>query len=157
MLFPQFFFCSCPDKYYVLLMGNVYGLDSLSFFVTLLIIRRALHASKNLEYITHLSLDLVIAILAIFWVLFVFSFSGWIVHLLGPAQLVQKTPLVQNDLVRRNVVYTGLLVDALEKPADNTRNIYFGFIMGISAILPTCGHISIFIISLFRTIISPRP
>ncbi len=86
----------------VVILGALF--DSLSFFVTLLIIRRALHASKNLEYITHLSLDLVIAILAIFWVLFVFSFSGWIVHLLVPAQLVQKTPLVQNDLVRRNVV-----------------------------------------------------
>ncbi len=48
-------------------------------------------------------------------------------------------------------------MEVLEKPADNTRNIYFGLIMGISAILPTCGHISIFIMSLFRTIISPRP
>ncbi len=146
-----------PGAYYfnvqfpVGILGALF--DSLSFFVTLYIIRRALLASKNLEYVTHLSLDLVIAILATFWVLFVFSFSGWIVHLLEPAQLALKVPLVQNDLVCRNVVYTGLLVDALEKPADNTRNIYFGVIMGVSAMLPTCGHVFMFIMSFFRTVI----
>ena len=45
------------------------------------VIRRALIAEKNLEYVSHLSLNLVIALLATFWVLYVFSFAGWLVHL----------------------------------------------------------------------------
>jgi len=118
--------------------------DSLSFFVTIFIIRHAIHAKKNIEYITHLSLDLVIAILATFWVLFVFSFSGWIVHLWDPIQQVQQ------NLASRNEDYTRMLVDALERPTDNKRNIYFGLIVGVSAILPTCGHIFMFLISFFR-------
>ncbi|MGR3293879.1 MAG: hypothetical protein ACUZ9M_07695 [Candidatus Scalindua sp.] len=116
--------------------------DSLSFFVTIFIIRHAIHAKKNVQYITHLSLDLIIAILATFWVLFVFSFSGWIVHLWEP---------IQQGLASRNEEYTEMLVDALEKPADNKRNIYFGLIMGVSAMLPTCGHIFMFLMSFFRT------
>ena len=55
--------------------------DSLSFFVTIWIIRRALASTKTSEYAFHLSLDLVIAILATLWVLFVFTFGGWIISL----------------------------------------------------------------------------
>ncbi len=117
--------------------------DSLSFFVTIFIVRRALRAEKNMEYVSHLSLDLVIAILATFWVLFVFSFSGWIVHLLDS---------VQQDLAGRNEDYKRMLVDALARPYANKRNIYFGIIMGVSAMLPTCGHLFIFLRSFFRTI-----
>ncbi len=62
----------------------------------------------------------------------------------------------QQDLVSRSKVYTEWLISALEKPADNTRNIYFGLIMGVSAMLPTCGHVFMFIMSLFRTIIPPK-
>jgi hypothetical protein len=116
--------------------------DSLSFFVTIFIIRRAIHTKKNLEYVTHLSLDLVIAILATFWVLFVFSFSGWIVHLWDS---------IQQDLSGRNEDYRRMLVDALERPADNKRNIYFGLIMGVSAMLPSCGHVFMFLRSFLRT------
>ena len=119
--------------------------DSLSFFVTIFIIRHAIHAERDVQYITHLSLDLVIAILATFWVLFVFSFSGWIVQFWEPIQHVHQ------DLVSRNEEYTEMLVDALERPTDNKRNIYFGLIMGVSAILPTCCHISMFLMSLYRT------
>ena len=43
--------------------------DSLSFFVTIWIIRRALAARKTSEYVFHLSLDLIIAVVATFWVL----------------------------------------------------------------------------------------
>ncbi len=49
--------------------------DSLSFFITIWIIKRALAASKTSEYVFHLSLDLIIAIVATFWVLFVFTFG----------------------------------------------------------------------------------
>jgi hypothetical protein len=119
--------------------------DSLSFFVTIFIIRHAIDAERDVQYITHLSLDLVIAILATFWVLFVFSFSGWIVQFWEPIRHVHQ------DLVSRNEEYTEMLVDALERPTDNKRNIYFGLIMGVSAILPTCCHISMFLMSLYRT------
>ncbi len=119
--------------------------DSLSFFVTIFIIRHAIHAERDVQYITHLSLDLLIAILATFWVVFVFSFSGWIVQFWEPVQHVHQ------DLVNRNEEYTEMLVDSLERPTDNKRNIYFGLIMGVSAILPTCCHISMFLMSLYRT------
>ncbi len=116
--------------------------DSLSFFVTILIIRHALGARKNLEYVSHLSLDLIIAVLATFWVLYVFSFSGWLIHLFES---------VRQDLSGRNEDYRKMLNDALRNPFANKRNIYFGVIMGISAMLPTCCHISMFLVSFFRT------
>ncbi len=116
--------------------------DSLSFFVTLLIIRHALGAKKNLEYISHLSLDLVIAVLATFWVLYVFSFAGWLVHLFESAR---------QDLSGRNEDYRRMLNDALRNPFANKRNIYFGIIMGVSAMLPTFGHISMFLFSFLHT------
>jgi len=117
--------------------------DSLSFFVTIFIIRRALRAKKNLEYVSHLLLDLVIAVLATFWVLFVFSFAGWLIHMLES---------VQQDLAGRNQDYGRMLVDAMARPYANKRNIYFGLIMGVSAMLPTCGHLFIFLRAFFRTI-----
>lgn len=117
--------------------------DSLSFFVTIFIIRRALRTQKNMEYVSHLSFDLVIAILATFWVVFVFSFSGWMVNLLDS---------VQQDLAGRNEKYGMMLMDALVRPTANKRNIYFGLIMGVSAMLPTCGHVIIFLRSCFRTV-----
>jgi heme/copper-type cytochrome/quinol oxidase subunit 4 len=110
--------------------------DSLSFFVTIFIIRHALCSKKDIQYVAHLSLDLIIAILATFWVLFVFSFSGWLVD------LTNNTPQI---LVERNAKYEGLLLDAVARPADNMRNIYFGLIMGVSAMIPTCVHLYMFL------------
>jgi len=127
------------------LLGALF--DSLSFFVTLYIIRRALTAEKDLEYVSHLSLDLVIALLATFWVLYVFSFAGWLVHLFES---------VRQDLSGRNEDYRRMLKDALANPFANKRNIYFGLILGASAMLPTCGHISLFLISFFRTIFKQK-
>ncbi len=125
--------------------------DSLSFFVTIFIIRHALGARENREYVAHLSLDLVIAILATFWVIFVFSFSGWIVQFWEPTPQADQVHQIYQDIASRNEEYTEMLVDALERPTDNKRNIYFGMIMGVSAILPTCCHISMFLISFYRT------
>ncbi len=167
---PYAFPILCSDKCSVLLVDYVYRLSETyawqrrgtllqstisrwfswcafrqPFFVTIFIIRHAIHAERDVQYITHLSLDLVIAILATFWVVFVFSFSGWIVQFWEPIQHVHQ------DLVNRNEEYTEMLVDALERPTDNKRNIYFGLIMGVSAILPTCCHISMFLMSLYRT------
>jgi hypothetical protein len=85
--------------------------DSLSFFVTIFIIRHALRTEKSLQYVGHLS-------------------------------LTNDTPQI---LVERNAKYEGLLLDAVARPADNMRNIYFGLIMGVSAMIPTCVHIYMFL------------
>ena len=58
--------------------------DSLSFFVTIWIIKRALASTKTSEYVFHLSLDLIIGVLATLWVLFVFSFGGWLISIWKP-------------------------------------------------------------------------
>lgn len=106
--------------------------DSLSFFVTIYIIRHAIRTKKGIQYVAHLSLDLVIAILATFWVVYVFSFSGWLISLFN------ATPQI---LTERNAEYKGLLLDAVARPFSNLRNIYFGIVMGVSAMIPTCVHI----------------
>ena len=120
-------------------LGAVF--DSLSFFVTIYIIRRALKSRSTTEYLSHLSIDLFIAILATFWVLFVFIISGWLIHALTPAPPVHG----EENLVTRQSRYSGMLIDALLNPFENLRNIYFGIIMGFSASLPTFIHISLFI------------
>jgi hypothetical protein len=117
--------------------------DSVSFFVTVFIVRRALRSERNWEYVAHLSLDAVIALAATFWVLFVFSFSGWLISLAEPQPEV---------LLARNEKYARRLVEAVARPTDNLRNIYFGLIMGVSASLPTCVHILMFLRSSLQQI-----
>ena len=80
--FPELVFGTTFNYYFkvqfpVGILGALF--DSLSFFVTIYIIRRALKTKENFEFITHLSIDFIIAILATFWILFVFIISGWIV------------------------------------------------------------------------------
>jgi uncharacterized protein with PQ loop repeat len=117
--------------------------DSLSFFITIWIIRRALASTKTSEYVFHLSLDFVVAILATLWVLFVFTFGGWIISLWESAP---------EQLGERGSKYTNRAVQALQDPTgrENAKNIYFGLIMGVSAALPTCLHLCLFFLSLFR-------
>ena len=117
--------------------------DSLSFFVTIWIIKRALAAQKTSEYVIHLSLDLFIAILATLWVLLVFTFSGWLIS------LWENAP---EQLADRGVKYTSRAVQAINDPAgrENIKNIYFGLIMGVSAALPTCFHFFLFFSSLIK-------
>ena len=55
--------------------------DSVSLLVTLYIVRLALSSTSNLSYLGYLNVDLVIAVLATFWVLFAFMVSGWVVSL----------------------------------------------------------------------------
>ena len=111
--------------------------DSLSFFITIWIIRRALAAKKTLEYVMPLSLDLVIAVIATFWVLFVFTTGGWFISLFET---------VPEELTLRGEKYTTRAVQALQDPTgrENAKNIYFGIIMGVSAALPTCLHLMLF-------------
>lgn len=113
------------------IMGAMF--DSLSLFVTLFIIRRALVTQNNLKYMSYLSVDIVIAILATFWVLFVFMISGWLVS------FIVTQP---ETLGYRAHLYSSRIHDALTNPFSegNLRNIYFGIIMGASALLPTLIH-----------------
>ena len=99
--------------------------DSLSFFVTLWIIRRALASVRTAEYVMHLSLDLVVGVLATLWVLFVFSFGGWLIS------LWENVP---EELLERGNKYTNRAVQAIQDPTgrENAKNIYFGLIMGVS-------------------------
>jgi hypothetical protein len=119
--------------------------DSLSFFVTIWIIKRALASTKTSEYVFHLSLDLIIAVLATLWVLFIFSFGGW---------LISIWEAVPEQLAERGNKYTARALQALKDPTgrENVKNIYFGLIMGISAALPTFLHVTLFISSLMRKV-----
>jgi hypothetical protein len=115
--------------------------DSLSFFVTILIIRQALNASTTTGYIVHLSIDLIIAVGATFWVIFVFWVSGLLLdlHDLAAGDMATSADI----LAQQNQQYRQLLANAIQSPADaeSVKNIYFGIVMGISAMLPTFTHI----------------
>lgn len=69
--------------------------DTFSFFVTIFIVRHALRTRNNFVYTAHLSIDLLIAILAAMWVLFVFSLSGWIVGYLDAKSPPQTSVQIQ--------------------------------------------------------------
>ena len=146
--FPQYMLTHEASHYIKLQIPvGIFGalFDSLSFFITIWIIRRALSSTKTSEYVFHLSLDLVIAILATLWVLFVFTFGGWIISLWESAP---------EELAQRGTKYTNRAVQALQDPTglENAKNIYFGMIMGVSAALPTCLHLFLFFLSLFKKV-----
>ena len=91
---------------------------------------------------------MVIAIAATFWVLFVFSISGWIVSFMpvSDENTVIKGVIVKakpESLKARNKVYEQRVTKAIANPTgkEEMRNIYFGIVMGISAMIPTCVHI----------------
>ncbi len=130
-----------PEKMHYFLIQFPVGLfgalfDSLSFFVTIYIARRALQATSTRSYIAHLSIDFIIAILATWWVLLVFSISGWLVS------LIQQSP---ESFTQRSYVYEQRLTEALSNPTntESLKNIYFGVIMGVSAFLPTLTHLTL--------------
>ena len=127
--------------------------DSLSFFITIFIIQRALYTENNKIYIAHLSIDLLIAVLATFWVIFVFVVSGWIISLFEtfnqPIEIIERYDH-ETNIYHRTEGYTGKVSDAIQNPTKNVRNIYFGFIMGLSAIIPTLIHLSMFCKSILK-------
>ena len=130
--------------------------DSLSFFVTIFIVRRALLTVSTKIYIAHLSIDLVIAVLATFWVILVFIISGWTVSFietLGQSEELIKTYDHETNINKRTSKYVTTVNDALKSPSKNLQNIYFGLIMGISAMLPTMIHFMMFLKSSFYSII----
>lgn len=116
----------------VSVLGGLF--DFLSLFVTLMIARRAVASTSNAAYVGYLSIDIVIAAAAGAWVLFVFTVSGWLVNL---ALSLPET------LGQREALYKGRFWAALMNPLhpDNLRNIYFGIVMGASAMLPTLIHL----------------
>ena len=121
----------------VALLGALF--DSLSLYITLVVVRHALLSCSNILYISHLSIDMLIAIVATFWVLFVFSISGWLVSFIPIKSEIAK----HESLEDRNKAYADRAVAAIKNPTgkEEMRNIYFGMIMGFSAIIPTCAHI----------------
>jgi len=128
------------------LLGAVF--DTASFFVTVAIIRRALRSRGGIEYVAHLSIDAIIAVLATFWVLLVFSISGWILSYFEASPELLGT---------RNAKYEARLVEALHNPRGQWRNIYFGLVMGVSASLPTLVHVSLFARALLPQSPPPTP
>jgi hypothetical protein len=135
--FPEVTFGTERGHYFLVqfpvgILGAVF--DSLSLFATVYMVRGALRASSNTSYVAHLSVDLGIAALATLWVLFVFSVSGWLVSAVGA---------VPESLGARNGAYQDRLVRALQDPTgrEEIRNIYFGVLMGLSAMLPTLTHL----------------
>ena len=120
------------------ILGAIF--DSLSFFITVWIARQALKTTTLTSYIAYLSVDVLIAIAATGWVLMVFSVSGWLVsqvlaHILPAADTV--------SLAQSSIKYESRATAALRDPLgrDNIRNIYFGVIMGFSAMIPTLTHL----------------
>ncbi|MEL6940928.1 MAG: hypothetical protein AAFO84_17235 [Cyanobacteria bacterium J06598_1] len=114
--------------------------DSLSFFITVWIARRALNTKTLAHYVSYLSVDVLIAIAATGWVLMVFSVSGWLVSQL----LVHMTPSADTvSLAQSSIKYESRATAALRDPLgrDNIKNIYFGVIMGFSAMIPTLTHL----------------
>jgi len=114
-------------------LGAVF--DSLSFFVTLHVVRRALQSPSTSRFIGHLAIDLLIAALATLWVLFVFAFSSWLIrHFDAVADL--------RGIAERRAVYQDRVMDAVRAPTQNTRNIFFGLVMGTSAMIPSVIHLT---------------
>ena len=133
--------------------------DSLSFFVTIFIVRRALLTVSNKIYLAHLSIDLVIAVLATFWVILVFIISGWAVSFietLGQSEELILTYDQETKINKRTSKYVTTVNDAMKSPSKNIQNIYFGLIMGISAMLPTMIHFIMFLKSFFYSIIDNK-
>lgn len=139
---PEILLMSLP----VSVLGGMF--DFLSLFLTLFMARRAIASTSNVAYIGYLSIDLAIAIAAAAWVLFVFMVSGWMVN------LVLALP---ETLAQREVLYKGRFWAALLDPfnPDNLRNIYFGIVMGASAMLPTLIHVFHALRALGKTAFEP--
>jgi len=148
--FPNLVFGSTFGYYFKIqfpvgILGALF--DSLSFFITIYIIQKALKTTNDTVYIAHLSIDVLIAILATFWVILVFIISGWIVSffetLHQPIELIEQYDH-ETDLLERTNQYANTVNDAVKNPTRNLQNIYFGIIMGLSAMIPTSIHFSMF-------------
>lgn len=146
--YPEEF--SGPERLEYLLMQFPVGFlgavfDSLSFFITVWIARRALKTTSLPSYIAHLSIDVLIAIAATGWVLMVFSVSGWLV-----GTLLQSTDAA-TSIAQSSAKYESRATAAIQDPLgrDSLKNIYFGVVMGFSAMIPTLTHLYLSVQSIF--------
>lgn len=154
--FPELVFGETFSYYFkvqfpVGVLGSIF--DSSSFFLTIYIIKRAIKTNKNLIYIAHLSIDIFIAILATFWVLFVFVISGWIINQIDSLTLngMRDNSVIHTyELDERTTGYNNLVKSAIKSPLKNLSNIYFGIVMGLSAMIPTLIHLVMFILAFTR-------
>ncbi len=135
--YPEYVFSYKAKEY--ILMGFPVALfgalfDCLSLLVTIFIIKCALSSEKSSSYVFYLSIDFLIAVLASFWVLFVFTISGWVVSymLANPETIGSRVWLYGGRL-------EGVLLDPFNP--DSLRQIYFGMVMGASALIPTLLHL----------------
>ncbi|MGB3694776.1 MAG: hypothetical protein WBG70_14005 [Spirulinaceae cyanobacterium] len=129
------------------LLGALF--DTLSFFITVYIAKKALKTISVTSYLAHLSVDIIIAIIATWWVLFVFSFSGWLVS------FVQHNP---ESFTQRSYVYEQRLTEAITNPTNkgSLKNIYFGFVVGISAMLPTFTHLFLSVRAIAKNLLTNK-
>ena len=84
--------------------------------------------------------------------IFVFVVSGWIVSFIETFN--QTIEIIEHydhetNIYQRAEEYRDKVNDAIQNPTKNVRNIYFGIIMGLSAIIPTLIHLSMFCKSIF--------
>ena len=130
--------------------------DSLSFFVTIFIVRRAFLTVSTKIHIAHLSIDLVIAVLATFWVILVFIISVWAVSFIetiGYTEELIQTYDHETNINKSISKYVSTVNDAIKSLSKNIENIYFGLIMVYSAMLPTMIHFMMFLKSFFYSMI----
>lgn len=159
--FPELVFGKTFSYYFkvqfpVGVLGSIF--DSSSFFITIYIIKRAIKVNKSLNYIAHLGIDVIIAVLATFWVLFVFIVSGWIINQIDLLSLngIKESSIPHTyELDERTAGYNNLVKSAIKNPIKNLSNIYFGLIMGLSAMIPTLIHICMFL-KAFKKVLSER-
>jgi len=76
----------------VALMGGLF--DSLSFFITIWLIRKASRAFNTLKFFGILSVDLIVAALATAWVLLVVLVATWLVNPENPLTNTHPAPVV---------------------------------------------------------------
>lgn len=125
----------------VSVLGAAFGVASLA--VTAWAIRKALEARSNCAFLAYLSIDLLIAVLSTLWVLFAFIVSGWLVSLVLP---------INETLADRAELYQGRVADIWVHPLalETLRNVYFGLVMGASAMIPTVVHVALGLWALAR-------
>ena len=93
-------------------------------------------------------MDLVIAVLATFWVILVFIISRWAVSFietLGQSEKLIQTYDHETNINKRTNKYATTVNDDLKNRSKNIQNIYLGLIIGISAMLPTIIHFMMFL------------
>ena len=126
----------------VALMGAMF--DIVSLRVTLWAVDRALKSKRQTTYLAFLSIDLLIAMLATLWVVFAFVVSGWLVASVLP---------IQETLSDRAALYQERAWVAFFNPfaAESLRTIYFGVVMGASALIPTIIHVALAVMAFSRS------